>query len=73
DEGIPPRLFEPYTLIPLGHLETRLIDVLNGDYLPEKGTTGKATEKTAERTTEKSVNAAKICHVAGRIIEQRAK
>jgi hypothetical protein len=36
DEDIPPRLFEPYTLIPLGQLETRLMDVLNEDFADAK-------------------------------------
>lgn len=45
DEGIPPRLFEPYTLIPLGQLEHRLKDVLNEDYSPEKGTTEKLRKR----------------------------
>ena len=45
DEDIPPRLFEPYILIPLGQLETRLMDVLNEDYSPEKGTTEKLRKR----------------------------
>ena len=45
DEDIPPRLFEPYTLIPLGQLEHRLKDVLNEDYSPEKGTTEKLRKR----------------------------
>lgn len=32
DEGIPPRLFEPYTLIPLGDLQLRLGEILNEDF-----------------------------------------
>ena len=36
DESIPPRLFEPYILIPLGQLETRLMDVLNEDFADAK-------------------------------------
>ena len=36
DESIPPRLFEPYILIPLGQLETRLMDVLNEDFADGK-------------------------------------
>lgn len=32
DEGIPPRLFEPYTLIPLGDLQFRLGEILNEDF-----------------------------------------
>ena len=36
DEDIPPRLFEPYILIPLGQLETRLMDVLNEDFADAK-------------------------------------
>lgn len=36
DEDIPPRLFEPYTQIPLGQLETRLMDVLNEDFADAK-------------------------------------
>lgn len=38
DEDIPPRLFEPYILIPLGQLETRLMDVLNEDFADAKVT-----------------------------------
>ena len=45
DEDIPPRLFEPYIRIPLGQLETRLMDVLNEDYSPEKGTTEKLRKR----------------------------
>ena len=45
DEDIPPRLFEPYILIPLGQLEHRLKDVLNEDYSPEKGTTEKLRKR----------------------------
>lgn len=36
NEDIPPRLFEPYILIPLGQLETRLMDVLNEDFADAK-------------------------------------
>ena len=32
DEDIPPRLFEPYILIPLGDLQSRLDEILNEDF-----------------------------------------
>lgn len=32
DESIPPRLFEPYMLIPLGELQLRLGEILNEDF-----------------------------------------
>ena len=32
DESIPPRLFEPYILIPLGDLQSRLDEILNEDF-----------------------------------------
>ena len=32
DESIPPRLFEPYILIPLGDLQSRLGEILNEDF-----------------------------------------